>query len=115
MQVPRTLVAAARLAAFHFAARALIRSAHRRSLARQVLPMALPLVEPTLSGFVSYLLPPLKKSPLRDFLMVAAAGLEPTAHSLGNCCSILMSYAANLFYFIKSTPQFCKHKFYLRQ
>ena len=26
--------------------------------------------------------------------MVAAAGLEPTAHSLGNCCSILMSYAA---------------------
>ena len=28
-------------------------------------------------------------------LMVAAAGLEPTTHSLGNCCSILMSYAAN--------------------
>ncbi len=25
--------------------------------------------------------------------MVSAAGLEPTTHSLGNCCSILMSYA----------------------
>lgn len=39
----------------------------------------------------------IKKAPTRGtFLMVAAAGLEPTAHSLGNCCSILMSYAANL-------------------
>ena len=27
--------------------------------------------------------------------MVSAAGLEPTTHSLGNCCSILMSYADN--------------------
>ncbi len=25
--------------------------------------------------------------------MASAAGLEPTTHSLGNCCSILMSYA----------------------
>ena len=25
--------------------------------------------------------------------MAPAAGLEPTTHSLGNCCSILMSYA----------------------
>ena len=28
--------------------------------------------------------------------MVSAAGLEPTTHSLGNCCSILMSYADTL-------------------
>ncbi len=35
-----------------------------------------------------------KKIPLaEDFFMAQAAGLEPTTHSLGNCCSILMSYA----------------------
>lgn len=28
--------------------------------------------------------------------MVSAAGLEPTTHSLGNYCSILMSYADTL-------------------
>ncbi len=33
--------------------------------------------------------------------MASAAGLEPTTHSLGNCCSILMSYAdAAIFYYL---------------
>ena len=42
--------------------------------------------------------------------MVAAAGLEPTAHSLGNCCSILMSYAATR-YLITFNTVFCKKYF----
>lgn len=42
-------------------------------------------------------------------LMVAAAGLEPTAHSLGNCCSILMSYAANLLFDILLIVKWQEH------
>ncbi len=53
-----------------------------------------------------------KSNPLK--ILVAAAGLEPTTHSLGNCCSILMSYAANLPPFITAAAEFCKHKFHLR-
>ena len=30
--------------------------------------------------------------------MASAAGLEPTTHSLGNCCSILMSYADTVIF-----------------
>lgn len=45
-------------------------------------------------GFVSLIIFIQKNSSFEEFLLVAAAGLEPTAHSLGNCCSILMSYAA---------------------
>ena len=37
--------------------------------------------------------------------MVSAAGLEPTTHSLGNCCSILMSYADNLIIDYRQKPQ----------
>ena len=40
------------------------------------------------------LLLPNKKTTIKViFLLASAAGLEPTTHSLGNCCSILMSYA----------------------
>ena len=35
--------------------------------------------------------------------MASPRGLEPPAHSLGNCCSILMSYGdVALFYSLKS-------------
>lgn len=43
--------------------------------------------------------------------MVSAAGLEPTTHSLGNCCSILMSYADTLILCIKPGKIFCKQNF----
>ena len=48
-----------------------------------------------------------KNVPFRDVFMylASAGGLEPPTHSLGNCCSILMSYAdvalfitRNIFY-----------------
>ena len=32
--------------------------------------------------------------------MASPRGLEPPAHSLGNCCSILMSYGDTVIWFI---------------
>ena len=43
--------------------------------------------------------------------MASAAGLEPTTHSLGNCCSILMSYADVIIFDytlnLKKASSFC--------
>ena len=43
--------------------------------------------------------------------MASAAGLEPTTHSLGNCCSILMSYAAPYISYIQARRLICKQNF----
>ncbi len=47
--------------------------------------------------------------------MAPARGLEPPAHSLGNCCSILMSYAGVCKTYTFKIGDFqdlnvCKHK-----
>ena len=51
-----------------------------------------------LSGSSPLLFMPQKKPPQGQLVfMASAAGLEPTTHSLGNCCSIQMSYADLMF------------------
>lgn len=46
-----------------------------------------------------------------SFLLAPAAGLEPTTHSLGNCCSILMSYAGFMRLFYSRIIFYCKQDF----
>ncbi len=56
-----------------------------------VIPPGAPLKTPLKEGFFMEILK--NKNPAFYGAMASAGGLDPPTHSLGNCCSILMSYA----------------------